>query len=448
MIQHNPYLPFLEKSGAIATHFPPNLREPIDLWPADRVRTYQTDAVREILTHAYQNNRLYREKFKSAGVTPDDFRGLRDLGRFPTLTKDELRGDPWVLLSVPRERVAQVHLSTGTTSKTLGDHIYSLFTWEDIYVDELAIDYPLMVPSRAGDVVINALPYEMSSAGMAFHRALQHGRGLGLVNVGKGGVYSDPAKTLIAARDLAARIMLTTPPYALYLSEVAEECGIDIRHDMRFKLLWLTGEGCSSAYRRRLEAIWGCPCLMYYGSLECGPIGAECLARDGYHITEGHVLVEIIDPQTGKSLPPGMIGEVCVTTLYRRAAPLIRYRVQDLGYLELLPCECCLERPRLGLRGREQDQITIGDKSFSPYYVEEFLYRIDEVGNNYEFLVDRDGLVINVEIRRGVERTHRLAERIRSNIAYTVGEVKEVVLVEHMERTRGKTTRVKYLYPR
>ncbi|OHD44178.1 MAG: hypothetical protein A2086_16120, partial [Spirochaetes bacterium GWD1_27_9] len=359
--------------------------------------------------------------------------------------KEELRGKPWVLLSVPKSELTQVHVSTGTTSKKLGDHIYTLYSWDDIYLNELAIEMPLMVHSLKEDIVVNSLPYEMSSAGMAFHRSFQHGSGAAVVNVGKGGFYSDPKKTLIILKDIEATVFLTTPPYALYLSELAEEMGIDIKKDLKLKYIWLTGEGCSFEFRKRLEKIWGCKCYMYYGSLECGPLGVECYYQNGYHIPEGHVFIEIIDPKTGKVLPPGMIGEVCVTVLYRKASPLIRFRVEDLGYIDKETCDCCMERPKIFLRGREKDQIKVGEKFYSPYYLEEMLYKIPEVGNNYQFVVSNEGLTIRVELARGVENPEKVAKKIKTSMSYYVGDIYKVIIEDKIERTLGKTERVKYI---
>lgn len=443
MIKRNPYITDQMKSPTIAKYFPDSLEDPLELWPKERLEAYQTESLKEILTHAYENNQYYKEKFDAAGVSPSDFNTLKDLKKFPFLTKDEIRGNPWLLLATSRDKISQIHVSTGTTG---GIHSYIVYTWDDIYVNELAIQIPLLVHTSSKDIVINALPYEMSSAGMAFHRSFQNGTCSGVANVGKGGFYSDPHKTLQIAKDLDANVLITTPPYALYMSELAkDEMNLDPQKDFNFRFIWLTGEGCSDAYRKRLEQIWGCPCLMYYGSLEAGPIGIECLMQNGYHLTEGHVYVEVIHPKTGKPLPPGAIGEICVTVLYKKGTPMIRYRVQDLGFIDTSECPCCMERPRVVLRGREQDQIKIGTKSYSPYYLEDLLYKIPEVGNNYVFEVHPDGLVIKFELAEGVERSQSICEKVRSRLAFYVGEIKDTCIEDHIPRTMGKTKRVVYV---
>jgi len=447
MIKRNPYISFMRKNAAIEKHFPEDLQVPIDLWPEAKVRAYQYEAIKEIIEFAYTNNVYYRDKYDSMGVSPSDFEKLEDISKFPFLEKDELRGKPWRLLSIPRSKISQIHMSTGTTSKSAGDHIYSIFSWDDIYVNELAIEMPIMVHSSPDDIVIIALPYEMSSAAIAFHRSFQHGTGAAVVNTGKGGVYADPLKTLMVMRDLEAEVLMTTPPYAMYLSEIGEENGIDVKGDMHLKYMWLTGEGCSNNYRKRLEDIYGVKAFMYYGSLEGGPIGVECIEQDGYHISEGHVYVEIIDPNTLEVLDPGMVGEVVITVLYRKAMPLIRYRIGDLGFIDDGPCPCCIERNKLHLRGRKSDQIRILGKDFSPYYLEDKLYSIPEVGNSYKFQIKNEELIILTELNRKMvtNDVESVREKIRNRIGLVVGEVKDVVIVERLERSLKKTTRVEYL---
>jgi phenylacetate-CoA ligase len=105
-------------------------------------------------------------------------------------------------------------------------------------------------------------------------------------------------------RYLRPNVMITTPSWSMTLAEAAGEAGFDPR-TLDLKKVWLTGEGCASAFRDRVEKIWGATANFYYGSLECGCIGIECDRHDGYHATLAHVYVEIADPKTGKVLAPG-----------------------------------------------------------------------------------------------------------------------------------------------
>jgi phenylacetate-CoA ligase len=214
--------------------------------------------------------------------------------------------------------------------------------------------------------------------------------------------------------------------------------------------MWLTGEGCAPAYRRRLEELWQCQGLVFYGSMECGSIGIECSRQSGGHVSMGHLYLEIVDPQTGRPEAPGQTGEVVCTVLQRRASPLIRFRTQDLAMLEPSPCPCGVRFPRLHVRGRIVDQVPRGgaaaEPAVSPYVVEEVLYSQSEMGNNYQIYTGGAFLRIEAEGRRGgnLEAARaRILDQLRQR-----GLQAELAWVEHVPRVAGKTRRVRPLAER
>lgn len=412
-----------------------------DVLPLEKLRAFQDEAVKELMAHTYANSPFYRAKLDRSGVKPEEVRSVADLRKLPFTDKDELRGDPWVLLACDKKEVSVINVSTGTTG---GEMIYVFYTWKDFYINDLAVGYPNLVPIGPGDICINALPYEMSSAGLAFHKVFMDACGATAVPVGKGGAYSTPEKTIKIMQDLEPTIVMTTPSWAVRLAEAAEEAGLDLK-ELPLKRMWITGEGCSPAFRDRIEQIWGTKANFYYGSLECGALGMECDQHFGYHIPLAHVVVEIVDPQTGEVLEPGEIGEIVATCLLRYGSPLIRYRTQDLGYIEWDPCPCGVALPRLFLRGRQVDQVRIQGHEFSPFYLEEFLMRLPEVGLWYQFVVpptDADRLKIRVELQPGVEPTPELADRLASKMEFGLGIPCEFEFVDRLPRPTAKTIRV------
>lgn len=412
-----------------------------DEMPPATIAAYQKEALREVVNRAYQYSPYYQQKMRQAGVTPQDLNELSDLARLPFITKDELRGNPWQLLACDKSELSVIHVSTGTTG---GEEIYNMYTWRDYFTHELITGYPRLFPVEKDDICFNALPYEMSSAGLSFHKVFLHGCGAAVINAGKGGAYSTPEKAVKLLRDLRPTVVMTSPSYAITLYEAAQESGFDLTQ-LPIRKMWLTGEGCSPAFRSRIENYWGTRAEFYYGSLECGAIAVECGAHAGYHITQAHSLVEIVDPQTGRVLEPGEVGEIVVTCLLRYDTPLIRYRTQDLGYLEPDPCRCGLTLPRLNLQGRAVDEIMINGVNFSPYYLEEFLMRQPEVGDWYHFIVkpgNNQQLKIRVELARGVQPTAELADKLASRIGFAVGVPCQVEIVDKMPRPREKTVRV------
>jgi phenylacetate-CoA ligase len=92
--------------------------EPIETASLDELRAVQTPRLASTIRHAYENVAHYRTSFDQAGIQPDDIRTLDDLARLPFTTKADLRDNyPFGMFAVPRERVARIHASSGTTGK-------------------------------------------------------------------------------------------------------------------------------------------------------------------------------------------------------------------------------------------------------------------------------------------------------------------------------------------
>lgn len=424
---------------AIITKYFQNNEVPLEYWDDNYMNKYITDAINDLIDFVYKNNKYYMNKLEKCGITKGERITLEKFSQINCLTKEELQSNPYLVLSVSKKKISQIHLSTGTTS---GQPIYMMYTWDDLFVRELAPEMPILFPLKETDIVVNALPYEMSSAGLSYHRVMQNGSQSAVIPAGKGGVYSAPKKILKMMKELKANVMLTSPSYAIYLSNEASKLGIDLKKDINICTIWITGEGCSDAFRKRIEEIWGCKAYFYYGSLECGAIGIECAEQNGYHMANGHNYIEIIDPDTGKVLDPGQIGEIVVTTLLREGCPLIRYRTKDLGYIEDIECECGIKLKRLFLRGRKSDQINILGNEYSPYYIEENLMSIKEVGNNYKFIVYDDYILIKTEVKEEFKNQDNLEDMISSRVEFGCGIPNKVEIVDSMPYDGKKVVRV------
>lgn len=413
-----------------------------DHMPSKRLLKFQKEALREAVIRAYDKSPFYRHKMTEAGVKPRDIKNLNDLFKMPFTTKAELRQDPWALLTCDKKEVSMVHVSTGTTG---GQPIYTMQTWKEYYLNT-SINYPRLQPIEQDDLCFIALPYEMSAAGLDFHTRFLAGHQAAVVAVGKGGAYSTPEKTIKLIRDLRPAILVTSPSYAITLAETAAAASLDLP-GLCLKKIWLAGEGCSPAFRNRIQKIWGTPVNFNYGATECGIIGIECDAHNGYHIAQGHVLMEIVDPKTEQVLEPGQIGELVITCLLRFDTPLIRYRTQDLGCLDLQPCPCGVTLERFHLRGRLNDQIVLQGRSYSPVYLENFLMQLPEVGNWYEFVVKPDEnqrLKIRTELAGGIKPTPELAEKLAAEMENAINVPCEFEIVSKLPRPSKKAVRVVY----
>lgn len=405
----------------------------------EQISAFQLEAVQELAKRAYDKSSFYHSKMAEKKVLPEDIKSLADLPKLPLLTKEDLRRDPWATLACDKSEISFIHASSGTTG---GKAIYSMFSWRDYYLQHV-ITYPKLIPVEPGDICFIALPYEMSSAGLAYHYKFMIGYRATVVPAGKGGAYSTPEKAIRLIRKLQPTVIVTSPSYTMLLAEVAAQASFDLK-SLSLKKIWLTGEGCSETFRQRVEEIWGTTSNFSYGSMECGSIANECDAHDGYHISEAHVLIEIIDPKTGEPLPPGKVGEVVVTSLLRYDTPIIRYRTQDLGSIDTTPCSCGLPLKKLRLWGRKVDQVTIQDKSFSPFSLENILMEFPEVGNWYQFVIPEHGeyLTVKVEPADSVQPTSELARELAQKLTEVSGMPCLMEFVDHIPRTMTKAIRV------
>src|SRR6185503_13559085 len=106
--------------------------------------------------------------------------------------------------------------------------------------------------------------------------------------------------------------------------------------------------------RARLETLWGARAYDHAGMTEVGAYGFECVAQAGLHVNELEFVAEVLDPDSGRPVAPGEIGELTLTNLGRWGAPVLRYRSGDRVRLATTPCACGRTFARLegGIFGR------------------------------------------------------------------------------------------------
>ncbi len=410
----------------------------IEKLPHEEIEVYQLRAINATLRHVWNHNEYYHSKLAEAGFTEPKIDSLEQLASVPMLEKDPLRGDKEKILCVNPKEIGQVHLTSGTSGKP----IYTAYTLADQYVYDLLPKYLELFKEADDDVAAIALPYEFALPGLGFQRLFQFAFGTAVLSLGKGGYMAPVDKSLELMKEYQATVLTTTPSYAALLAEESENYGIKIGEDIPLKKIWLTGEGCSPAFRERLEKWWGCEVSFFYGSTECGVIGVECSNHQGYHVMEGHVKVEIIDPDTGEVLPYGRTGEIVVTTLLREGMPMVRYRTGDLGKLQPSQCDCGTKMDVLQLRGRIEHMLRIGKEDYSPFMIEHFLMEIPDVGLWYHFKLNEGMLTIEAEKFRTNLSDEQLAKKIQKHMADRIGIDCEVVIRDDIPRTFGKATRV------
>jgi phenylacetate-CoA ligase len=418
--------------------------EPIETASRDEITALQLQRLRWTLRHAYEHVPFYRRRFDEVGVHPDDCRELTDLANYPFTIKQDFRDSyPFGLLAVPREQVARVHGSSGTTGKptVVGYTLRDVDTWADLVARSIRAS-----GGRPGDLVHVAYGYGLFTGGLGAHYGAER---LGCTVVPVSGGMTERQVQLIA--DFRPDIIMVTPSYMLALIDEMERQGLDLRASS-LKVGIFGAEPWTEDMRREMEQRLDMHAVDIYGLSEVmGPgVANECVeTKDGLHVWEDHFYPEVVDPATGEVLPDGERGELVFTSLTKEALPVIRYRTRDLT--RLLPGTARSMRRMEKVTGRTDDMIILRGVNLFPTQVEELILRIPGLSPHYQCVLTRpnrmDEMTVRVEARDAhtstQERTELAAElagRVKHNIGVTVAV--DVVEPNVLGRSSGKLNRI------
>jgi phenylacetate-CoA ligase len=417
--------------------------EPIERASADELRALQLERLRWSLAHSYENVAHYRRTFEAADVHPRDLRQFEDLSKFPFLTKQELREYyPFGMFAVPRERLVRIHASSGTTGKptVVGYTAKDIDTWSDLVARSIRA-----AGGRAGDIVHVAYGYGLFTGGLGAHYGAER---LGCTVVPMSGGQTEKQVQLIC--DLKPDIIMVTPSYMLAISEEFQRQGIDA-HDCSLRVGIFGAEPWTEGMRAEIERRMGIDAVDIYGLSEVmGPgVASECVdTKDGPVLWEDHFYPEIIDPETGKVLPDGEMGELVLTSLTKEALPVVRYRTRDRT--RLLPPTARAMRRIDRITGRTDDMIIVRGVNVYPTQIEALILAERRLAPHYYLELTRethlDALTIHVEMQSaaGAAEYESAAKAFARHVKSYVGVSAKVVVREPgtIERSLGKAKRV------
>ncbi len=396
-----------------------------------------------------QASPFYARRFREAGFSPQDVRGLDDVRRIPFTTKDDLRASyPDGMLTLPRERMVRLHASSGTTgSPTVIMHTQNdIETWADLMARCM-----YMVGVRPSDVFQNMSGYGLFTGGLGIHYGAER---LGCLTIPAGAGNSKRQVKLI--RDFDVTVLHIIPSYALYLADYIKGEGI-APETLPPRIALIGAEPHTEEARKRIEELLGLKAYNSFGLSEMnGPgVAFECLEQNGMHLWEDAYILEIIDPETLEPVAEGEVGEMVLTSLCREGMPILRYRTRDLTRILPGQCPCGREHRRIDrITGRADDMIIIKGVNIYPMQIEQALLSIPEVGQNYLIVLEREGYIdqikVLVEVKEeffvedmrslaGIQK--RVAARLRDEILVTP----RVELVQHnsLPKSEGKAVRVR-----
>ena len=416
--------------------------------PREALAALQLTRLRATLRNVNEHVPMQRARLAAAGINPDDLRSLDDVSQLPFTVKTDLRDHyPFGMFARPVNALARLHASSGTTGRptVVGYTSEDLDTWADLMARSLAA-----AGVRAGDVVHNAYGYGLFTGGLGAHDGATR---LGCVVVPMSGGATERQVALLM--DFRARVLCSTPSYALAIAEVAEAQGVDLRSS-GLAIGMFGAEPWSQAMRIEIEARLGLKAVDIYGLSEImGPgVACECECRNGLHGWEDHFLFEVIDPDSGQPCPEGAAGELVITTLTKQALPMLRYRTRDITRLSTAPCDCGRTHLRiLRIAGRNDDMLIIRGVNVYPSQIEAVLIGRPHLAPHYQLVVERHGsldqLTVEVEVQPGVDAALHaaIARDVAHHLKSMVGISTTVVVkgVGEIPRSQGKAVRVRDL---
>jgi phenylacetate-coenzyme A ligase PaaK-like adenylate-forming protein len=338
-------------------------RSPLEAWvkakiglPAHQALTrqvlsaYQLEMLRAALDYVMRCSPFYRHHF--AAHTPESVQCLQDLARWPLTDAEDLRNDPLAFLCVSQSTVARVVTLPARSPEDRPKRLF--FSPADL---ELAVDFfhhgfsTLLTP---GQRMLVLMPCRRpNSVGDLLSR--------GLARLSVSSVAHGPLQSVEAAVDAVLKHHIDS------LVGIPSQIAVLSRHPHagripagQIRSIWLGTENTQRSLVEEIRRVWNCPVFQHYGAAEmCPGGGVECQTRDGFHLREADLFIEIVDPCTARPVADGTYGEVAVTTLTREAMPLVRYRTGHRAAFLTADCPCGSGLRRMtSICSRSEEPIT------------------------------------------------------------------------------------------
>ena len=378
-------------------------------------------AYREQLAHLFERSAFYREKLAAAGFdSAEAAGGLADVARLPLTEKGELKATATAdnpigaHLCAARSEIVRIYSTSGTT----GTPSYIPLTAGDLenWVTCSARTYAASGVAAGQRIVstYGAGPFAAGAVLDAFERL-----GLSHIPVGVG----NTERLVRAIEQLRPEAAALTPSYAAHVAE-----RFDLR-DSSVERVLVAGEpgGGEPAFRAQLEEGWGARVTEAMGIGDIGvSLWGECEEQDGMHFgARGFVHAELIDPETGEpvAMDDGAGGELALTHLRHRAAPLLRFRTRDHVEVRMSPCPCGRTGPRIRCVGRTDDMLIVRGVNVFPSAVREVVGAFAPDVSGHILVRPRDEgvkqeppLPVSVELARGATADAALADAIRERL--------------------------------
>ncbi|MDH5695363.1 MAG: AMP-binding protein [Dehalococcoidia bacterium] len=376
----------------------------LEIMPAEKREGYLNQKLAEAIDYAYHHAPSAKEILDRAGVRPTQIRTIKDLQQLPITRKTELMElqkskPPYGGLStIPAEDVERIFISPGPIYEPL--HVESIKWFAKTFY---------AAGFRKGDIVINSFTYHMSPAGILFHEAI---RDCGATAIAMG--VGNTEAQVQTMHDLKVTGFVGTPSFLMTIIKRAEEMGYNFHRDFAVHKAWFTGEMLPPSLRKSLEEDYAISTAQAYAVTEPGGcLAYECSQKSGMHFMDEYI-IEIVDPETGKQLGPGEVGEIVITPLHNKTWGLIRFGTGDMSYYTTDPCPCGRTSSRLvAIVGRAGDAVKVRGMFVVTKQAEAIFSSFNQI-STFQIVVGREGerdkMMFNIELKDEAIDKGQLAE--------------------------------------
>ena len=399
----------------------------IETLPAGKLRALQSERLREQVAYIYDRVPHYRNKLDEAGIRPDSIKSIADIHRLPFTYKTDLRDNyPFGLFAVPQNEIARIHCSSGTTGKptvvgyTKGD----LAIFSEVIARSLSAGGCL-----PGMILQNAYGYGLFTGGLGLHYGAEQ---LGMAVIPVSGGMTDRQLTLM--QDFGSDVICCTPSYALTLAEEMTKKGID-RNKLKLRFAILGAEPWTESIRTEVETGLGVTATNIYGLSEI--IGPGVSQEDheekgtGSYIWVDHFFPEVVDKDTGLPVAQGQPGVLVLTTLTKKAMPVLRYWTNDITSIYYDKSGKRTHIKMGQILGRSDDMLIIRGVNLFHTQIESLLENYKELSANYQLVVRQeskmDEVQVRVELKEDIWTNEQVAglssgleKKIKDNIGLTM----------------------------
>ncbi|MEG2077753.1 AMP-binding protein [Chryseobacterium sp.] len=375
------------------------------------LRDLQSRRLNDLMIYLEDKSEFYKSKFREYGVSSKSISSIEDISKLPITYKQDLRDNyPFGLFTVPKNELQRIHCSSGTTGKptVVG------YTKEDVDLFSEVVARSLNAAgAKPGMQLHNAYGYGIFTGGLGLHYGAEK-LGMSVLPI-SGGMT---ARQVDLIMDFKPEVICCSPSYALTIAEEFAKRGISA-DEISLKYAVLGSEPWTELIRHHVEERLGVHATNIYGLSEIiGPgVSMEDFEeKGGAYIWEDHFYPEILDPITKEPLPYGEEGVLVITTLTKKAMPLLRYWTNDitsLYYDENAKRTMVKMKPILG---RADDMLIVRGVNVYPSQIEEAFSHIKGVVPNYYLTpIQKEQMCVALDIDVEIDDEWVASENLNKN---------------------------------